>query len=128
VVVFQWDNELMHLFWLVRDYMPEFQRGASEHVTLAARAASIGAGMEPVPIPWDCQDGFFAAYWRRPEAYLEERVRRGSSVWAQVGEVVETRVIERLAEDLQRGAWHERNRALLAQPEAELGASVVVAE
>jgi hypothetical protein len=36
--------------------------------------------MEPVLIPWDCADGFFEAYWRRPEAYLDENVRRGISV------------------------------------------------
>lgn len=41
--------------------------------------------MEPVLIPWDCADGFFEAYWRRPEAYLDENVRRGVSVWARVG-------------------------------------------
>ena len=34
--------------------------------------------MEPVLIPWDCADGFFEAYWRRPDAYLDDQVRRGS--------------------------------------------------
>jgi hypothetical protein len=34
--------------------------------------------MEPVLIPWDCADGFFEAHWRRPEAYLDEHVRRGA--------------------------------------------------
>jgi len=41
--------------------------------------------MEPVLIPWDCADGFFEAYWRRPEAYLDENVRRGISVWTRSG-------------------------------------------
>src|SRR5580693_4972384 len=27
----------------------------------------------------DCADGFYEAYWRRPEAYLDEHVRRGIS-------------------------------------------------
>jgi hypothetical protein len=31
----------------------------------------LGGGQEEVvPIPHDCLDGFFHAYWRRPEAYL----------------------------------------------------------
>lgn len=30
---------------------------------------AIGARAEPVPIPWDCADGLFEAYWRRPETY-----------------------------------------------------------
>jgi SAM-dependent methyltransferase len=127
VVVFQWDNELLHLFWLVREYMPEFQRGAHGGPSLTARAAAIAATMEPVAIPHDCQDGFFAAYWRRPEAYLEERVRRGSSVWAQVGPEVEARVVARLAEDLDTGVWQDRHRDLLALDEAELGARLIIA-
>jgi len=127
VVVFQWDNELLHLFWLVRDYMPEFQRGAAGGPSLAARARVIGAAVEPVPIPWDCVDGFFAAYWRRPEAYLEEPVRHGSSVWAQVGTAIEARVVQALASDLHTGVWAERNRDLLELEEAELGARLLVA-
>lgn len=41
--------------------------------------------MEPVRVPWDCADGFFYAFWRRPEAYLDDHVRRGISVWDRVG-------------------------------------------
>lgn len=33
----------------------------------------------PVPIPTDCTDGFLDAYWARPEAYLDPRVRDGIS-------------------------------------------------
>jgi hypothetical protein len=39
--------------------------------SLTELARAIGARMEPVLIPWDCADGFFEAYWRRPEAYLD---------------------------------------------------------
>jgi SAM-dependent methyltransferase len=127
VVVFQWDNELLHLFWLVRDYMPEFQRGAQGGPSLLERAAAIDASLEPVPIPWDCVDGFFAAYWRRPEAYLEEQVRQGSSVWAQVGPEIEARVVKKLENDIRTGAWHERNHDLMQLEEAELGARLLIA-
>jgi hypothetical protein len=53
--------------------------------SLADLAGAIGASVEPVPVPWDCADGFFEAHWRRPGAYLDEQVRRGVSVWARVG-------------------------------------------
>ena len=43
--------------------------------------------------PWDCADGFFEAYWRRPEAYLDAQVRRGMSVWNRVGPEVEQRAV-----------------------------------
>lgn len=128
VVVFQWDNTRVHQFWLVRDYLPEFSTLASRGgPSLAARAAAIGAEMAPVPIPWDCRDGFFHCYWRRPEAYLRPEVRRGTSVWAQVGPAVEERAVAALHADLASGAWRERNRDLLGLEEAELGARLLVA-
>ena len=79
VVVFQFDASHPERFWLTRDYLPEFARLGVGAPSPAARARAIGARTEPVPIPWDCLDGFFHAYWRRPEAYLRHEVRRGTS-------------------------------------------------
>src|SRR6476660_1213565 len=90
VVVFTCDTSersWRRRFWLTRDYLPEVTASRVGLATELARA--IGARMEPVLIPWDCVDGFFEAYWRRPEAYLDEGVRRGVSVWSKVGPVVE---------------------------------------
>ena len=126
VVVFQWDNTRVGDFWLVRDYLPEFLAVGAARPTLAERAAAIEADMTPVPIPWDCEDGFFHSYWRRPEAYLHEAVRRGTSVWAAVGSEVETRAVSALSEDLRSGVWHERNHALASRQEAELGARLLM--
>jgi len=84
--------------------------------------------MEPVPIPFDVRDGFFHAYWRRPGAYLQERVRRGSSVWARIGPAVEQRVVAALTRDLQSGAWAQRNAELLGLESMDLGARLLIAE
>lgn len=65
VVVFQFDTTRPAEFWLIRDYLPEFT-ALARGPTLTQRAEAIGARMEPIPIPWDCADGFFHAYWRRP--------------------------------------------------------------
>jgi SAM-dependent methyltransferase len=112
-------------FWLPRDYLPEV---APSRVGLATRLArAIGARMEPVLVPWDCVDGFFEAYWRRPEAYLDESVRRGVSVWASVGPEVEERAVRSLREDLASGRWAERNRELLDLEAAELGLRLLIA-
>jgi SAM-dependent methyltransferase len=127
VVVFQWDTEASDRFWLVRDYLPEFDALGAGRPTLAERARVLGAEVTPIPIPWDCVDGFFHAHWRRPEAYLDERVRRASSVWARVGAEAERRAIERLAQDLADGAWHERNREILDLDECDLGARLLLA-
>jgi SAM-dependent methyltransferase len=128
VVLLQWDNQLVERFWLVRDYLPEFAAVAEERPSLRERAALIGAEMQPVPIPWDCVDGFFYAFWRRPEMYLDERIRRATSVWSRVGSRVERRVVRELRRDLECGRWQERNRELLHLNEAELGARLLIAE
>jgi SAM-dependent methyltransferase len=127
VVVFQWDNTRTGDFWLVRDYLPEFLAAASARPSLVERARAIDADMMPVAIPSDCQDGFFHCYWRRPHAYLQDAVRRASSVWSQVGPTAEQRAVTALGNDLDSGAWHERHAQLLSLDEADLGARLLVA-
>jgi SAM-dependent methyltransferase len=119
------DRSWRRRFWLTRDYLPEV---AASRVGLATELArAIGARMEPVLIPWDCADGFFEAYWRRPEAYLDENVRRGISVWASVGPDAEQRAVRSLRDDLASGRWVERNRDLLDLEAAELGLRLLIA-
>jgi SAM-dependent methyltransferase len=119
------DRSWRRRFWLTRDYLPEV---AASRVGLASRLArTIGARIEPVLVPWDCVDGFFEAYWRRPEAYLEESIRRGISVWASVGPEAERRAVRSLGEDLASGRWAERNRELVDLETAELGLRLLIA-
>jgi SAM-dependent methyltransferase len=66
VVVFQWDTEQSDRFWLVRDYLPEFASLGAGRPTLAERAHALGAQVTPIPISWDCIDGFFHAIGARP--------------------------------------------------------------
>ena len=129
VVVFTFDTSDPSQFWLTRDYLPEFAalRACRVLASLTELAGAIEARMEPVPIPWDCADGFFEAYWRRPEAYLDEDVRRGVSVWASVGPDAEQRAVHSLRDDLASGRWAERNRDLLDLDAAELGARLLIA-
>lgn len=76
-----------------------------------------------VPIPHDCTDGFLAAYWRRPAAYLDERVRAAmSSFWA-LGDVSEG--LARLKADLRTGAWERRYSHLLDLAELDCGYRLV---
>ena len=119
------DRSWRRRFWLTRDYLPEIPASRVGLATELARA--IGARMEPVPIPWDCADGFFEAYWRRPEAYLDENVRRGISLWAAVGRDAEQRAVRNLRDDLATGLWAERNRELLDLDAAELGLRLLIA-
>lgn len=130
VVVFTHDTTAagwLAKFWLTRDYLPEFAELVAGRPAVGELAGAIGARIEPVLIPWDCADGFFEAYWRRPEAYLDENVRRGISGWARVGPEAEQRAVRSLRADLVSGRWTERNHDLVNLDAAELGLRLLIA-
>jgi SAM-dependent methyltransferase len=127
VVAFTYDASDPGLFWLNRDYLPEFAGLWAGRPSLTGLAGAIGARTEPVLVPWDCADGFYHAYWRRPQAYLDEHVRRGMSVWARVGPDAERRAVRSLSADLASGRWAERNRDLAGLDAADLGDRLLIA-
>jgi SAM-dependent methyltransferase len=127
VVVFTYDASDPDRFWLNRDYLPEYADLLVGRPSLTELAQAIGARAEPVLVPWDCADGFYEAYWRRPEAYLDEKVRRGISIWASVGPDAEQRAVHSLRADLASGRWAERNRELVDLDAAELGLRLLIA-
>jgi SAM-dependent methyltransferase len=131
VVLLNWDNAETHRFWLVTDYAPEFitysQRGPSL-TERARRYLAPDATLTPVPIPWDVDDAFFHAYWRRPEAYLDPAVRAATSVWRKLPEDVEPRAVAALRADLESGAWAARHGDIMGLDALDVGARLVVAE
>jgi SAM-dependent methyltransferase len=127
VVVFTYDASDPDRFWLTRDYLPEFADLLAGRPPLTELTRAIGGRTEPLLIPWDCADGFYEAYWRRPEAYLDENVRRGISTWARVGPDAERRAVRSLRDDLASGRWAERNRDLAGLGAADLGIRLLIA-
>ena len=134
VVLFNANPGEADLFWMTTEYLPEFLE------LIAPRYRRTGAWQEelreafgaveltPVPVPHDCRDGFYGAYWRRPEAYLDPEVRTGISVFAQVSSGAVARAIDALRADIRNGRWQERHRELLSLDELHLGYYVIVAE
>ncbi len=80
-----------------------------------------------VPVPHDCSDGFLYAYWRRPAAYLDPKIRSGSSPFWALGDAADEGV-ENLRRDLESGAWAKRHAELLARDDYDAGYRLVVAE
>jgi SAM-dependent methyltransferase len=76
-----------------------------------------------VPIPHDCEDGFLCAYWRRPAAYLDPRIRAAISSFWKLKDVSEG--LTKLAADLDTGAWAERYSDLVGLDECDLGYRLV---
>jgi SAM-dependent methyltransferase len=128
-VVFAFDTDATHDFWLLTDYLPEARSLPHEwNATSSVIADVLGTDrVEPILVPHDCMDGFQSAYWRRPEHYLDPDARRSISTFAFLSDDVIDAAMTRLAADLDSGAWHERNGALLEQEVADFGYRLVVA-
>jgi len=125
VVIFTFDPD-GHEGWL-GDYLPELAALDAEIMPpLSAYERALGpVEINSVPIPADCTDGFLAAYWRRPEAYLDPRVRSGISSFWKIPNV--DAAMARLAHDLETGEWHRRYAHLLELDEFDAGYRLVVA-
>ena len=80
------------------------------------------------PIPWDCLDGFYGAFWRRPAEYLDPAVRAGVPVFARLARAHVEDAAQALGTDLRSGAWHQRHLDLPQLVELHLGYYVVIAE
>ncbi len=129
-VVFTWDPVVASReFWFVRDYVPEVTDRESGLATVDAALHGLGpaATVTAVPVPHDCVDGFFAAYWRRPASYLDPAVRAGISGLALLDRAVVQRAVAELAADLESGEWARRYADLGDLPELDLGYRLVVA-
>jgi SAM-dependent methyltransferase len=127
VVVFSWDPTYRGRMWLSAEYFPTLSwQDVREFPTLQAQVAALQATVEVVPVPWDCRDGFFSAFWRRPEAYLDPAVRAGISTMARrEGELADG--IARLRADLESGEWARRHADLLDLEELDLGYRLLAA-
>ena len=70
-------------------------------------AAALGGStrVERIPTPGDCTDGFFEAFWNRPEALLDPEVRAVQSIWELLGPDEEEAIVGRLGADLESGRW-----------------------
>ncbi len=129
VVIFTWDQDVWESFWLIREYLPCIRDLDRRRVAIAELVSALGESqILSVPIPHDCIDGFHGAFWRRPEAYLDPRVRSGISCYSAMSPDERDQGLRRLAADLQSGAWEDRHRNLLDLDELDLGYRLIVAE
>jgi SAM-dependent methyltransferase len=127
-VVLTWDQEFTaERFWFVAEYLPE---ASEREVGLAALTTVLeawpDAAVTPVLIPHDCTDGFFAAYWRRPEALLLPAVREAISALALLDQGLVAEAVARLRSDLDDGTWVRRHADLLETEALDCGYRLVV--
>ncbi|MDP1820508.1 MAG: class I SAM-dependent methyltransferase [Acidimicrobiales bacterium] len=110
-------------YWLL-DYFPEVADSAIELEAPGraeiAEVLTVGE-VRRVLVPPDCTDGFAAAYWARPEAYLDRTVQAGMSAMATMDDRLRRAGIERLRADLVSGGWDERYGHLRTAPSFDGG-------
>jgi SAM-dependent methyltransferase len=126
-VVLTWDRAVAAGYWLVTDYLPEIAEREAAFATVDTIAVMLNAtDVRVVPVPHDCTDGFMAAYWRRPERYLEPAARSAISGIALIDHATVARTMRALAQDLASGAWHARHGDLLEMDADDAGYRLVV--
>jgi hypothetical protein len=67
----------------------------------------------------DCQDGFSAAFWQGPEAYISSQVRQATSPFSKVNNLSEG--LQKLEDDLASGVWAMNNQAILGFSSLDVG-------
>lgn len=105
----------IHHWQSPREGLDELQRVARKRV-------------QPIPIPADCTDGFIEAFWNRPEALLDPRVRAAQSLWRRIDATTEERIVARLDAALASGEWDAEHGALRGQASFDGSVRLVVAE
>jgi SAM-dependent methyltransferase len=117
-------------FWAYRYFPDAARRDAERFPSIDSVVDALGgtSRVEAVPVRYDCKDRILGAYWRRPSAYLDVRIRRGISSLADVGDDALLEGLVALSDDLRNGAWDAANAWLLDLAELDLGYRLVVAE
>ncbi len=128
-VVFTWDPALFaRRMWFVDEYLPEVFAHESQLATLETIVTHLGsARVEALAVPADCTDGVLGAYWRRPRALLDPRVRSAISGVALLDPHVVATAIARLRGDVESGLWNASHESLLDIGELDLGYRLVIA-
>jgi len=129
VVVFTFD--LRELPEWQRDHLAEgleIERPRFPGIDAVAAALGGRTRIERIATPADCSDGFFEAFWNRPEALLDPAIRSAQSLWALVGPDVESRTVARLRADLESGAWDRAHGHLRGQRAFDGSLRLVISE
>lgn len=116
-----WQRE--HLAEALAIEEPRFPSIAAVREALGGRTR-----VERIPTPGDCMDGFFEAFWRRPEALLDPLVRASQSLWTLVGRGVEERIVDRLRAALQSGEWDREHGHLRTEEGFDGSLRLVISE
>ncbi len=123
-VAVSWNPEA-EPFWLTRDYFPEIIELDRTIFPNNKEFENYFDDIEisPLLIPEDCTDGFLAAYWKRPEAYLDVMVRNSISSFSNLNNISET--LAKLESDIESKRWYDTNQSILTQSALDAGYIII---
>jgi SAM-dependent methyltransferase len=131
-VIFLFEPAMISRFWAMDgDYWPEAFGLPSERDAIGAEEVENVLDVidvEVVPVPNDCIDGFGAAFWGRPEAYLDPQIQQGMSWLAQLSPEDRARGTARLETDLLSGEWDRRHGHLRQLDQLDVGYRLITAQ
>jgi SAM-dependent methyltransferase len=129
IVIFMRDPSVGTPFWLTKRYLPQLDETrllAGLRRTIEQELGRVAA--IPVPLPRDCSDGFLSAFWARPEAYLDSRIRANMSPLARARDNLVAPALQQLERELRDGTWDRLYGQLRDLEQLDLGHRILHAE
>ncbi|MBX3728495.1 MAG: class I SAM-dependent methyltransferase [Candidatus Sumerlaeia bacterium] len=132
IVILACDPSLAEQTWWLNEYFPDVWQQARSTCPTAKTilddfaAAGRPAVSIPFLIPFDLQDCFAAAGWRRPAMYLDPQVRSCISSFACQEPELLAMGLDLLRADLESGRWYQKNSRLAALNEIDWGYRLIV--
>jgi SAM-dependent methyltransferase len=118
VLILTFDPDALDLFWNA-SYFPELiavEKARYPSIDFISRALGGQITVQEIAIPLDCSDGFQEAFYGRPEAFLDHKIRKAQSAWSFLPPGLEKQLAERLAKELQSGEWDKKYGHFRTQP------------
>ncbi len=112
-------------FWLTKDYFPEifeYDKRIFPDVNEIENYFD-NVQIEPLLIPEDCIDGFLAAYWKKPSAYLDINVRNSISSFSKLNDI--TKGLKKLKTDIENKSWIQVNKSILSKSSLDAGYVII---
>lgn len=110
VVIMTFDPDSLNKFWNA-EYFPdliEIERRRFPSIKTILDILGDNCEVVDIPIPLDCMDGFQEAFYGRPEAFLEDEVRKAQSAWGFLPQGMEQKLVQNLANALESGEWDKK--------------------
>jgi len=110
IIIMTYDPAKLELFWNVEYFreLIEVERARYPSIEIIKEILNLKCEEKPIPIPFDCEDGFQEAFYGRPEKFLDKEVRMSQSAWGFLSEEKEMELVERLRIELDNGEWDRK--------------------